>query len=235
MRIDFILAGLLFSLGSLLLGSAIYLLTRKERLFGLKRFAALTFVVGFVCVIEGMSALADGETALLFLALLHYSALAFFAPLWFFVTKQSAEERAGISTTLKVVVYSISGLFVLMNWLHAVHFVDELASMGTWFFVSHELVTDASIGSGFTGIVFEKGWAFYAMISYQAALGVASGLCFLLRCAKPQKHLCAKNGMFLAFFSFLLSAYAVSTLFSRQTLLIDATPFFASITLLFAF
>jgi|GEM_PF-5057369 len=70
MRFDFILTGILFSLGSLLLGSAVYLITRKERLFGLKRFAWLTALIGLYCVVEGMSVLTDGETALLILSLI---------------------------------------------------------------------------------------------------------------------------------------------------------------------
>lgn len=235
MRFDFILAGLLFSLGTLLLGSALYLLARKERLFGLKRFAALTFVIGFVCVIEGMSALADGETALLFLSLLQFSALPFYAPLWFLITKQSAEERRDVALPLRVILYSISIVFVILTWFHAVSFIPELQALGHLFFSGHAIVNDPTIGSGFVGIVFDKGWAFYLMIGYQAVLGIASGICHFVRCVKPKETQCGKNGIFLAAFSFVLSAIAVSTLFSTQTLLVDATPFFAAIMLYFAF
>lgn len=235
MRFDFILAGVLFSLGSLLLGSTVYLITRKEKLFGLKRFTALTFLVGFVCVVEGMAALADGETALLLLAHLQYSALAFFAPLWFLITKQAAEERIALPKSLLISVYSIAGVFVLLNWFHTVDFVAEFEVLGTWFFRSHEIVTEASIGSGFTTVLFEKGWAFYAMIVYMALLGIASGICHFIRCLARQKNLCSKNGVFLSIFSFLLSAFAISTLFQSQTLLIDVTPFFAALALFFAF
>lgn len=235
MRFDFILAGLFFSLGSLLLGSAVYLLARKERLFGLKRFAALTFVIGFVCVIEGMTALADGETALLILSLIQFSALPFYAPLWFLITKQSAEERRDVSLTLRIFLYSLSFLFVVLTLFHAIDFVPELEMLSHLVFTGHAIVNDPTIGSGFTAIVFDKGWAFYLMIAYQAALGFASGICHLARCLKPKDALCAKNGIFLAAFSFLLSGIAISTLFSTQTLLVDATPFFAALTLFFAF
>jgi diguanylate cyclase (GGDEF)-like protein len=235
MRFDFILTGILFSLGSLLLGSAVYLITRKERLFGLKWFAGLTALIGLFCVVEGMSVLADGEPALLILSLVQYSALPFFAPTWFLITKQSAEEKSTSPAALTIALFAISLVFVLLNWFHAIDFIPELEGLGRWYFASHEIVAEPSIGSGFTAIVFEKGWAFQAMIAYQATLGIAAGLCYWIRCRRAKQDLCAANGGWLSLFSFALAAFAVSTMFSERTMLLDPTPFFAAVTLLFAF
>jgi diguanylate cyclase (GGDEF)-like protein len=235
MRYDFIFAGVLFSLASVMLVATLFLATRKERLVGLRTYAFLALVNFVYLLAEGMYVLADGVGTLLFLSHIQYLAISFLGVIWFLVSYQHSVAQSTLPTRMLFGVLTLPVLFVIANWLHGVQFVAELDWLSRLFFVSHEVVSNGGLGEGYTTLVFLKGPFYYLMMVYQFVMGVASGGLYLGCCFRKRSLVTRKRGFALAGSSFLFALFALSGLFFEQTLFFDVPPFLAVIIFVLGF
>lgn len=227
MRLDFIMTTLLFALASCLLLGGIYVLTRRERLLGL-RLVGITAILNFVYMFAyGGFILGDFPDFQIWMNHIQYLAIPAFPVVWYLFSLQQKTNRNRFRLRVYLLLSAIPVLAMVANWLYPA----TQTVTGTWinhlFYTSHTPITDPAFGSGYNGLLFDKGVFYYVLMGYGMLLSFLSLFNFL-PLVKKNTGIGRKRALLLigcaitAFFAMLLC------FFSDRTAAVDFTPFFAA-------
>lgn len=235
MRLDFIMTTTLFALASCLLLGGIYVLTRRERLLGL-RLIGITAVLNFVFLFSyGGFLLGDSTVFKIWMSHIQYLAIPFFPVVWYLFSLQQKTNRNHFRRELYILLLIIPFLAVMTNWLYPA----TSSVTGTWinhlFFTGHVKITDPDFGSGYNGLLFEKGFFYYLQMGYGMLLVLLSMFNFY-HLIRKNTGIGRKRAWFLVAGSLFAFFMMVLCFISDRTAPVDFTPFFtAAVTVLLFF
>lgn len=225
MRLDFIMTTLLFAIGSCLLIGGIYILTRRERLIGL-RLIGVTAILNMIYMFGyGGFILGDATIFKIWMSHVQYVAVPFFPAVWYLFSLQQRNNRKQFDFRLIIVLFTIPILAMVSNWLYPA----TTSVTGSWInhlmFTGHQEVTDSTFGSGFNGLLFVKGPLYFVMMGYGMLLSFLSIFNFV-PLFKKNTGIGRKRVLILIFTAVLVFCVMLMTFLSAKTAEIDFTPFF---------
>ncbi len=223
MRYDFILAAVLFGLGSLSLIGAIYTFSRKELVLGIRLIGAIALAGMFQLFGYASLLLTDTESYLLIYSRIQYLGIAFFYALWYILSYQQ-RRRIGKIPFRDYWPYLVLPVIVFVAMLHY-PWRDGIALgwLNRLFFQQHEVVGYAEFGSGFFGIVFTKGALFYVSSIYNALMMLGAGANFVIMRRNSKKSIRHKS-VIMTIISFVLALVPLVSLIGSETLVLDLSP-----------
>ena len=227
MRLDFIMTTVLFALASCILLGGIYILTRRERLLGL-RLIGITAILTFVFMFSyGGFILGDSTVFQIWMSHIQYLAIPFFPVVWFLFSLQQKTNRNRFGAGLYVLLLAIPFLAMITNWLYP---ATEAVS-GTWinhlFFTGHVKITDPQFGSGYNGLLFDKGFFYYFQMGYGMLLTFLSLFNFI-PLVKKNTGIGRKRALFLISGASAALFVMLLCFFSDRTAEVDFSPFFSA-------
>ncbi|HOW37323.1 MAG TPA: histidine kinase N-terminal 7TM domain-containing protein, partial [Bacillota bacterium] len=225
MRWDFLMTTALFAMGAFLFTAAVFIFSRKEKILGIRLVGALAamnavFMFGYAGFL-----LSDNIITKIWLNHVQYLAIPFFAALWYLLSRQQKTGVHRFGWKAYIGILAIPTLAMIANFLYP---ATEVSS-GTWInhllFVSHEVAYDVDFGSGFVGLVFEKGVLYYALMGFSSLLAGLSFINYALL-SKKSEGMGRKRVVILAGASVVAFLASLIPLFSPWTALIDGMPLF---------
>lgn len=234
MRFDFVFVALLFSLASFLIFAVVFIFTRKELLVGIRLMGLLAVDIILYLIGESGAILSDTENSILLFSHIQMIGYLFIPTVWFIISAQQRSKNSKF-TNQQLMLFSIVPLlgihFMLMYpWIHT----TNIFWYNQFFFSAHELIFNSNFGSGFVGIVFTKGIAYYIIAGYNLILAGLSVRNYL-KTLRQSTKLDGRNLYLPMFASFVLIILLILTLMSNQTSLVDIGPVISGILLFVAF
>jgi len=231
MRLDFLTTTALFALGTFLGVASAYMLTRKERVIGI-RLVGFTAAMNAVFMFAyGGFLLSDFPVTKIWMNHAQYLAVPFFGALWYLLSVQQKKNVSHFRTRFYLLVFALPVLAMIANLLYPA----TETTTGIWInhllFSSHRVVSDPDFGSGFVGLVFTKAPLYYILMAYQTLLNFLSAVNYL-KVFRQAEGLIRKRSLILSLTSILGCGLGVFTMVSPETAVIDGSPF---ITGLFSF
>jgi len=224
MRYDFLMAAILFAMGSFMFITVVFALTRRELLLGFVLLSLLALANGIFSVSYGGFILSDTESSMLIFTHFSYIAAPFISLIWFLISIQQ-RTKVRMLPMQKYWPFLVVPVLVLCASL----MYPWGPSTGTvWFqrlfFVSHSMETSASIGSGFSTLIFEKGSLYFIMTAYDALLFLGAAINYYDTFQKTESvH--RRDILILLITSLVAFGFLVYTLSSSNTALIGILPF----------
>lgn len=228
MRWDFLMTTTLFAMGAFLFTAAVFIFSRKEQILGIRLVGALAamnsvFMFGYAGFL-----LSDHIATKIWLNHVQYLAIPFFAALWYLLSRLQKTGVHRFGWKAYIWILAIPTLAMIANLLYPATEVPG----GTWInhllFVSHEITYDADFGTGFVGLVFEKGVLYYLLMGYSSLMAVFSFVNYALL-SKKAEGMGRKRVIILAGASVVAFLATLIPLFSPWTALIDGMPFFTGL------
>lgn len=224
MRYDFLLAVLLFGVGTFFLFWIVYIFTRKELMIGIKLLGLFMLACCFFIFGYGGFILSDSVDSMLLFNHLQYIGIPFVFVCWYFLSVMQKNRNRKIAVKHVVCLLIVPIFALVTNFLYL--WKDGVAT--SWvrqlYFVSHVLVGNIQIGSGFQTLLFEKGVFYYILMGYNLLLMGISGYNFFLvyKSANAAHRKKILHLVFLTGFAFLSIAYSF---LNKQTAYLDMAPF----------
>jgi len=234
MRYDFLLAVLMFSIASIMLGGGIYLFCRKERIIGLRLIGVLAILNVLNLIGVGAYILADTENSMIIFTKIRYLAVPYFSVLWFLLSLQQKKEVKSFSKQFVLLLLVIPVIMTIGVLLMNISFIEPLGWLSKLVFSSHEVVESPFFGEGFYAIRFQKGIMYYIGIGYNLLLVVLSLLNY--KKALKENEILSKKSVLALCVATLFGFFIYITAFlSRNTLLIDYSSLYIVVISLIGF
>jgi len=234
MRYDFIYAALLLGFGTFLLLGAVYTLSRKELVFGI-RLIGLIALCGMLQLYGYASLLlTDTTVTMLFVSRLETMGVVFFYIIWFVLAYQQHKRvqkipfrKVWFLLVLPIIAFLTAALY---PWIDA--------QPGSWitglYYSGHETVTYPVFGSGFYGITFIKGPLYYVLAAYNSFMLFASSILYF-RSFKASKKSVKQKAAILSILSLITIAVPLYGVFTKETAVVDFSAPLVTIVLVYAF
>jgi len=234
MRYDFIYAALLLGFGTFLLLGAVFTLSRKDlvlgiRLIGLIALSAMFQLYGYASIL-----LTDSEVTMLAVSRLESLGTAFFFTIWFILAYQQNRRVQKIPFKKVWIFLVIPFLMFILGLIYPHNGTQPQSWLAGTFYSGHEIVTYAAFGSGFFGIVFTKGFGFYLLSIYNILMSLGA-MFYYYRSFKKAKKSVKNKAIIMVFISLLLSVIPLYGLFYDKTAVLDFSAFLGSVVLVYSF
>ncbi len=223
MRYDFLIVALLFSMGALLFIVALFSLTRRELmlgfiLLGLLALANCFFLFGYAGFI-----LADSETPMLMFNHIQYIGIPFIFVIWYFISLQQ-KTRMRMLPMKKLWMFLIIPVFaVVANLLYPWKAGVDPSQIQQLYFISHTVVFETSIGSGFDTIIYVKGPMYYVLMSFNIVLTGFSAINYF-SVYRKSAAVYKRNLLILLVASLILMVMVIIPMSRSKTALLDSSP-----------
>lgn len=224
MRWDYLMIVALFSLGTFLFAAAIFILTRKERIVGIR-------IVGFMAVINcifmfgyGCFLLADAIPTKVYWNSVQYIAIPFFAPLWYLLSIKQKNSPFKLQPWLVAAVMVLPVLSMISRFLYPLTGGESGSWVQLLFFEAHQAVTYPDFGEGFVGLIFLKGSMYFLQMGFNAFLGILTVINYVILLQKEEK-VARKRTLLLLITSIVVFGWVVLSLWNNWTAIIDSSPF----------
>lgn len=235
MRLDFAMASIIIALAMLLVVAAVFILTRRERLLGLRLVGLMMIATAVYSATYAWYLFMDDAAVMLASVHIGVIALSFVMPLWFLMTRQQARGTRVFHWKMTFVVGAVPALAMVALALYPWRETPDASWWSTLFFAGHETVEmEGNLWHGFTGIVFEKGLLYFVLAGYYLLLAVLSAI-GLGRIAARREGVARRRSTLLFMDALLVVALCVFELFGGSTPLVDPTPILIDLVPLLAF
>jgi len=226
LRYDFMMAALLVAFATFLILGAVYLLTRREPILGLKLLAAFALMNAVYSIAYAGYLLSDFETHMIGYLKMMYFALPFMMPVWYLISIQQRFDKRMLSTWRTAVLFVVPVLATLAMMLYPDAVTADTSWIRTLFFTGHDVATLAGEGwSGFIGIHFAKGILYYALVAF--TILVASLSCINFHAMiRRREGIARRRAQFMFAMALVALPLLVLTTVSRDTVLVDFSAFF---------
>jgi len=221
MRYDFIIMGFLISMAAVMLFIGVYVLTRKESLFGIRLLGLLSILNAIFSLGEASYILSDNTSSILIF--IHISVIGFIymTTFWYLISAQQKhrERHYSINKLILLLIMPTLALITLclFPWTET---SEPLAWWQSLFYSGYTNVGSTFYGEGFVGYSFTKGVFFYIFGAYSMIVtGIAAYNYFLVYREKKERRL---HWVFVASF-FGVIFYGLSFI-QRTTAIIDFAP-----------
>lgn len=222
-------------MASFLIFVTIYIFSRKELLFGIKLIGILSFVNVLYLFGQAAFILSDKIQNLLVFTHIQVLGYVFIPVIWYLVSSQQKRRESSFTAKQLIFIFLLPFLAAILSILYPWKYYNgDLPWINTLFFVSHRLVYDSSIGSGFTSMVFTKGVFYYILLGYSALLLILSTYNYYLTYKKSIISSKPK-ALVLMFITFSSVITIILGMTFKETVIFDVIPIGTSTFVIVAF
>lgn len=217
-------AAFYFSLASFLVFAAVYILTRKALLYGIKLVGVLAIANVLFLFGQASVILSDTELYMLFFTRFQAVGYMFIPVLWYLISVQQKHQSRKFSIQfilLMILVPAISFVSMMIYpW-------DVLSISSSWvqklYYVSHYIAGNTFIGVGYSGIVFVKGIIFYALLAFNIVVYLLAMVNYIHTFRRSLESSKLRI-LWLVLMTIVLVLFMLFGYISPSTVLIDALP-----------
>lgn len=226
MRYDFLMAAMLVAFATFLIVGAAYLLSRRERLLGLKLLSIFALLNVLFSISYAGYLLADVESRMIGYVRMMYAALPFLMPVWYLISIQQRYDRKRLAAGKTIALFIFPSLCMIAAFLYPRVVTGDLPWYRTLFYIGHDVATlPGENWDGFIGICFEKGIFYYALAGYSLIIAVLSCINFFVT-SRKRAGLARRRSLFLFSLALVALPLLILTVMKSDTVLVDFSAFF---------